>query len=683
MLMMLCATTVVAQRMQLGIEATGSVLLPQSTLSELPSFPTCCQQLDPTMGWGVSMRGVAMYPVSSSILLEGQLGLAYGQLGLARTEAIGYALDGTDDNARVVLSRTETDLSLNLLSVEPRALISWTLGASRMRPHVVGGLGAYIPVASRLRQAETLLEPSSAVFSDTRTQERLVVDTSLRGIISSWGSAQVGIGMYIPASDAIDVRMRLLAELPLTALARNGTSSLSLAAVRLDLMAGLRERSREVVPPPAVVPPTLELPLAVSVRLASPVSTTELSDTARVYIDERHDVDIHALLPFVFFEIGSASIPSRYAITNTDSRTFHERDVVHRERDRGQNMSARTIAVYHHILDIVGRRMRDEFPDAVLTVAGYVDDQGVERGNVKLARSRADVVATYLAAKWGVAASRINITAGVRSPTAAVTSMIDAQDRRDGFDENRRVELSSTNPAVLDPVVVADTVRSIELPAIVARIGVAGAKSGAAWSATCEADGGQVGFVKQGLLQDASVDGFDMHVSKLDSIDARANNPRHRVQVIRCTVRIEDSLRSAIATDKIPVQYDVRSRRQYSSDADSIESRFMLTQFEYGTGRMLSVQSSIIERFINPEITSRTAITITGFTDRKGDAQRNAELSVLRAREASANILGGAQRLIRGEGEAGDALQPPFTNELPETRLYNRTVEILLRTPIR
>jgi hypothetical protein len=261
--------------------------------------------------------------------------------------------------------------------------------------------------------------------------------------------------------------------------------------------------------------------------------------------------------------------------------------------------------------------------------------------------------------------------------------MIDAQDRRDGFDENRRVELSSTNPAVLDPVVVADTVRSIELPAIVARIGVAGAKSGAAWSATWKADGGQVGFVKQGLLQDASVDGFDMHVSKLDSIDARANNPRHRVQVIRCTVRIEDSLRSAIATDEIPVQYDVRSRRQYSSDADSIESRFMLTQFEYGTGRMLSVQSSIIERFINPEITSRTAITITGFTDRKGDAQRNAELSVLRAREASANILGGARRVIRGEGEAGDALQPPFTNELPETRLYNRTVEILLRTPIR
>ena len=159
--------------------------------------------------------------------------------------------------------------------------------------------------------------------------------------------------MYIPASDAIDVRMRLLAELPLTALARNGTSALSLAAVRLDLMAGFRERSREEVPPPAVVPPTLELPLAVSVRLASPVSTTELSDTARVYIDERHDVDVHALLPFVFFEVGSASIPSRYAITNTDSRTFHERDVVHRERDRGQDMSARTIAVYHHILDIV------------------------------------------------------------------------------------------------------------------------------------------------------------------------------------------------------------------------------------------------------------------------------------------------------------------------------------------
>jgi outer membrane protein OmpA-like peptidoglycan-associated protein len=98
---------------------------------------------------------------------------------------------------------------------------------------------------------------------------------------------------------------------------------------------------------------------------------------------------------------------------------------------------------------------------------------------------------------------------------------------------------------------------------------------------------------------------------------------------------------------------------------------------------MLAVQSSIIDRYINPEITPRTSITITGFTDRKGDATRNAELSILRAREASATIVGGAKRAILGEGEAGSSARPPFVNQLPETRLYNRTVEILLRTPIR
>ena len=680
-LVVICVHCMVAQPWRGGAELTGSMLMPRSTLSELPTFPTCCQTLNPASGWALGLRGVLVRDVAPALSLEAQLGLSYGQLHLARTESIGFALDGTDNQATVISTLTETTLALALGSIETRVLAAWTVSPALAGLHIAGGVGGYLPLYARLRQSEQLLSPSTAVFSDTRTRERLTVDTSVTSVVSPWLSGQIGVGAYLPMSDNIDLRARLMVELPLSSVAGSGNNVLSLGGVRLDLMAMWRSTPDPVKPDTLRIdrPDAVSRPMAVTASIGAQAPSP--SDTLVVRIDEQFDVDIHALLPFVFFDVGSAQIPERYA-ANVDPSTFHERSVVYQQRVQQASVADRTLAVYYHILDIVGRRLRDECPMARLTVAGYVDDQGIEAGNQRLAKGRAETVAQYLTSKWTIAPERITIVSGLRSPTAAVTSMPDAQDRRDGHEENRRVELSSTVAAVLDPVVVADTARTMVLPRTNASA-VATDVRGATWKTWWSTDQDSARQLLQGDLGDID-DWFSAGVGPhLQHIDSRFTDPLQRVSKVRYNVLVSRQADTAFASDLLPVRYDVQARRRYTGDADSTESRFMLTQFEYGTGRMLSVQSSIVDRYINPEITPRTSITIIGFTDRKGDAARNAELSIVRAREASAGITGGAKRLILGEGEAGSFAKPPFVNQLPETRLYNRTVEILLRTPIR
>lgn len=671
-----------AQQWRVGAELTGSLLLPHATLSELPTFPTCCQTLNPSDGWAAGVRAVVLRDVMPMLSLEAQVGASYGRLRLARTESIGFALDGTDDQANVVPTLTETSLSLDLASIEARVLAAWRLTPGAGGLHIAGGIGGYVPMYARLQQSEQLITPSSAVFSDTRTRERLVVDASVNNVVSPWLSAQVGVGTHLSLMSNLDLRARVMAEVPLSVVAGSGSRVLSIAAVRLDLMALWHGASRSVdsgTPRTdtavARVSPVMEVTVNLIAFAPSP------RDTLVVRVVEQYDLDIHALLPFVFFDVGSAQIPTRYS-QGVDASTFHERSIVYQQRAQQSSDAQRTLAVYYHILDVVGRRLRDEYPQARLTVAGYVDGQGIEAGNQRLARRRAETVAQYLVATWGIDSSRIDITSGLRSPTAAITSMPDIQDRRDGYEENRRVELSSTIAAVLDPVVVADTSREVLLP-VATVSGIATDIRGATWSTWWSTERDSATLINRGEMGDVNDWIILGNTPRLPLIDSRFNDISQRVTNVKYSVEIRRLDQVVSASDSLPIRYDVSARRRHAGDADSSESRFMLTQFEYGTGRMLAVQSSIIERFINPEITPRTSITITGFTDRKGDAQRNAELSVLRAREASTSILGGARRVIRGEGEAGQEIQPPFTNMLPEMRLYNRTVEIRLRTPMR
>jgi OOP family OmpA-OmpF porin len=82
----------------------------------------------------------------------------------------------------------------------------------------------------------------------------------------------------------------------------------------------------------------------------------------------------------------------------------------------------------------------------------------------------------------------------------------------------------------------------------------------------------------------------------------------------------------------------------------------------------------MVKRRISPNAT----VSIVGHTDRIGDEEYNRKLSEERAR-LTASQLNASTSTVTGVGEN----QPQYTNDLPEGRFYNRTVDVLVDTPVK
>jgi outer membrane protein OmpA-like peptidoglycan-associated protein len=117
------------------------------------------------------------------------------------------------------------------------------------------------------------------------------------------------------------------------------------------------------------------------------------------------------------------------------------------------------------------------------------------------------------------------------------------------------------------------------------------------------------------------------------------------------------------------------------ADGEPIQYRFRLTQFQYNNQRMLSAQSSIIQRYITPLLPDNASIRIYGYTDRKGPSDLNMQLALDRVKEIRSAFPSNASVTTLAVGEGSEALPTPFDNTMPEGRLYNRTVEVRVLIP--
>lgn len=165
--------------------------------------------------------------------------------------------------------------------------------------------------------------------------------------------------------------------------------------------------------------------------------------------------NVRPLLNYVFFDTKSEMIPVRYnRINNNDTYTFDETKMYNSD----------AIQVYHHLLNILGKRMR-EFPDAEITLCGSVSSLSEELSNIQLARERALSVRNYLTNIWDIDTTRINITVSPRPsglPQIASTPGYDNH-FQESAEENQRVEIIP-NPEysfLLDPVITTDTTNQV------------------------------------------------------------------------------------------------------------------------------------------------------------------------------------------------------------------------------
>lgn len=650
-----------------GIGSHFRWLDPRSTIAAFPSIPTCCSLLDAQGGWAYGATAVREIIPRDHFGLEGSIGVTSASIDLASGSFVGYALEGTGPDARVVRAESLTEVDLHATTVETSITATWTPRAIPSSIHLYASFRSNWNLAVSLRQTERLLSPASALFSDTRERTRLNFDVPVTDRMRHLHLLGVGAGYETSLTSGVAVNARLGLEIPLNGMLQEGIGTILAGRLRLDLIAFLQEQ------PSITAPDTVNQVPPDSPRLADPYCMVRL-DSVVGNMTWSTQQRIFSLLPYVFFDKGSSLVAGqRYNVVDAAAAVeFDERRLISSSADSLSEIT-NTLNLYYNVLNIVGRRMRDDYPRAILSVSGYTDDAEDESNNIALARRRATAVAEYLRTVWRIDSTRLIIAAGRLSPTAAVTTMLSEQDRLDGRQENRRVELQSSIAEVLDPVVVRDTTllqSSLQAWGITeAPVGDSGyrviffAGNDSSLNPCTSEAVGQIGPMR-----------FTTELSGMCGTSSR--KPAHVIATIEspltqnvpcfdsCVVTIRETYQS-VRRDALGAAID----------------RFRLTQFQYDAGEPLEAQKSLIERYILPSVRPSSSIELLGFTDRKGPADANQRLSEQRAEMLARLLRDRASVTLRAFGEGWTNVSAPFPNDTPEGRLYNRTVEVIIRTP--
>jgi outer membrane protein OmpA-like peptidoglycan-associated protein len=373
---------------------------------------------------------------------------------------------------------------------------------------------------------------------------------------------------------------------------------------------------------------------------------------ATLRIEEFLSTIAYPLLGYLFFEPGSSSLPERFTLLSSAGVAgFHSRDM----------QGSGTLDVYHTMLNIIGERMR-KYPAARLSLTGCNMDQAEEKGNLDLSRARAEGVRSYLADVWGIDRSRIDVMA-TNLPEKHSNPLT-----ADGQAENRRVEISSNMPEILDVLVIDDTTRT-STPPVVRLAPVVVAPSGvASWEVTVTQHGN--------VLKRFAGTGAPPENLEWDLANDQPHMPRFNEPL---AIRLEASSPTGehvACAMELPTQVTTISQKRENRVGDYTIDRFNLILFSVGEATITPANQRIID-LVKSRLKPRSEVTVEGFADRTGNPASNQRLSAQRAK-ATAAALGRPDATVRGIGES----RLLFDNDIPEGRYYCRTVQITVKTPI-
>ncbi|MBR9974056.1 MAG: PD40 domain-containing protein [Bacteroidetes bacterium] len=355
------------------------------------------------------------------------------------------------------------------------------------------------------------------------------------------------------------------------------------------------------------------------------------------------------LLNYVFFEHGSAAIPSRYQRLAAEQATRFTLD----------DLPDGTMERYHHLLNIIALRMRQR-PDARVTLTGCTD--GSETASV--AETRARTVAEYFTDIWGIDAGRVSVSSrGLPEAPSTVRS-------ETGRAENRRVEITSNDADLLAPIETSKVEKLLSPP-------------GVSFFPSITAEAGLERWmfeVRQGkrILRDS-----DGYASYPDTIpwnwrDLQGNLPGDDTLVF--TLYAKDAQGSEVRTEpqSIPVQTLTLDRKNVEQLPDRTLEKISLILFDFDSFDIGVRNTEMLKRAAR-RLESTSTMIVRGYTDALGDDVYNQRLSERRAEAVRTQL----QRLLpnaptRSEGVGESTLL--FDNALPEGRFYCRTVQILIET---
>ncbi|MGB9774214.1 MAG: OmpA family protein [Bacteroidota bacterium] len=391
-------------------------------------------------------------------------------------------------------------------------------------------------------------------------------------------------------------------------------------------------------------------------------ASLDINDTSRVgtrvdtlTVEEQIVRQQFPLLTYIFFDQGKADIPPRYSALHSPAEieSFDE-----------SRIPGGAIEHYYHVLDIIGSRLRAN-PQTTITLVGCSDGTPVENAIQGLSKRRAETVRDYFVSIWGISEKRIRLeTRGLPENPSAISL-------KEGQEENRRVEILSSDWEIMKPVAFESREYQSTPSAAIFQIHFQLEEALRLWSLAVYSEGRMWKEFTGTTEHNAEI--------RWDWRNDNGDLPRSSLRY-QCTAEDLSGLAGTIATATIPVRFLSLERKQVEHLADKDIEKISLILFDFNSAVLGSKNEKILQ-LVYSRVLPKSSLLVIGSTDVIGDEKANLILSQRRAQAVYEQLVAslGHSTPIRTVGY-GESLAP-FTNSLPEGRFYNRTVQVVIETP--
>lgn len=369
-------------------------------------------------------------------------------------------------------------------------------------------------------------------------------------------------------------------------------------------------------------------------------------------IEEFTSTIMTSLLNYIFFAPNSSEILPRYTRLDKNQTEDFTPEKVN---------SADKLSTYYYILNIIGKRMQQK-PTSKITLTGCVNDYAEEKGNLTLARNRAERIKSYIMNVWGISPTRITVKEQLlpAKPSNVMTT--------DGSEENRRVEITTDDEELLAPIITNDTLRTVNYPIIRFKPIVPSEIDSKQWTITAAQNSRTI---KEFSGKDAPPPKVDWQLSDKSTI------PRYSAPV-EFTFAVKDEANTVIKNSgELQIDIVSLSKKRSEKRGDMEIDMYSLILFDVKSAELTPANKSIMQ-LIKPRIKKDASVVVMGYTDRVGELTFNLSLAESRAKSIAAFL--GKSYDVTTVSKGNSNL---YDNNLPEGRFYSRTVEIEVQTPVK
>jgi len=368
--------------------------------------------------------------------------------------------------------------------------------------------------------------------------------------------------------------------------------------------------------------------------------------------------ETYPLRNYVFFDMGSSEIPSRYVLLKKDQvANFKADDLKMKTPDNGSGRSERQMEVYYNVLNILGDRMSNDPNSTVLLVGSSLES---DQDGLAMAGS----VKTYLVTVFEIAPDRITIQGRNRPvlPSGNKNSVQEVALLNQG---DRRVSIESNSPSLLKEFQSDETIVLVApLNSYVTFSVGKNYKDLQSWSLVITDDAGTVQNFGPYTQESVSLSG--------NALLGNRSKGNFKVRLVATT-------KSNVVIEKKTVMHV----DQWMSDNNSDGTRFSII-YGFNKSEALPMYRKYLLEVVTPQIPVNGTVVIQGYTDAIGSENYNQKLSVARANNVQSILQEGLNKAGRTDvkfevtGLGEDAKTAQFKNKYPEERFYNRTVIINL-----